>query len=90
MAWGSLIFWTLVLAIPVGSFAWHRWELSIKPRLVHRDKIKRIADELEARYGDEAEDAAFTEEDSAWRRSETFQQGLWHQMRLELYRRRKG
>ena len=48
-----------------------------------------MADELEARYGVDAEDAAFTEEDSAWRRSETFQQGLWHQIRLELYRRRK-
>jgi hypothetical protein len=49
-----------------------------------------MADELEARYVDDAEEAAFTEEDSAWRRSETFQQGLWHQVRLELYSRRKG
>jgi hypothetical protein len=84
------IFWCLVLAVPVGTLAWYLWQLSIKPRLVPRDKIKRMVDELEARYGDDAEDAAFTEEDSAWRRSETFQQGLWHQVRLELYRRRKG
>jgi hypothetical protein len=90
MAWGSWIFWAVALAVPVGTSAWYVWQLSIKPRLVSRDKIKRMANELEMRYGDGAENAAFTEEDSAWRRSETFQQGLWHQVRLELYRRRKG
>jgi p-aminobenzoyl-glutamate transporter AbgT len=83
-------FWISALAVPVGASAWYVWQLAIKPRLVPRDKIKRMADELEAQHGDDAEDIAFTEEDSAWRRSETFQQGLWHQVRLELYRRRKG
>jgi hypothetical protein len=87
---GGLAFWGLVLAVPVGTLAWHTWQLSIKPRLIPRDKIKHMADELEARYGDDAENVAFTEEDSAWRRSETFQQGLWYQVRLELYRRRKA
>jgi hypothetical protein len=86
----SVVFWGLVLSVPVGTFAWHTWQISIKPRLFPREKIKRMADELEARHGDGAEDAAFTEEDSAWRRSETLQQGLWHQVRLELYRRRRG
>ena len=87
---GGVVFWGLVLVVPLGTFAWHTLQISIKPRFVPRARIRHMADEVEARYGDDAEDAAFTEEDSAWRRSETFQQGLWHQVRFELYRRRRG
>jgi hypothetical protein len=84
------LFWCVALAVPVGTLAWHLWELLIKPRLIPRHKIKRMADELEEHHGVLAEDVAFAHEDRAWRRSETAEQGIWHQVRLELYRRRKA
>jgi hypothetical protein len=87
MVWWSGLFWCFVLVVPVATLAWHLWQLSIKPRLIPREKIKRMAGELVARYGDDAEEAAFTNEDRAWRRSDTLEQGIWHQVRLELHRR---
>jgi hypothetical protein len=80
----------VALAVPVGTLAWHLWALSIKPRLIPRHNIKRMANELEQYHGEDAENVAFTREDRAWRRSETAEQGIWHQVRLELYRRRKA
>ena len=46
------------------------------------------ADELIARHGERAEERAFAEEDRAWRRFEHREQGKWHRVRRELWRRR--
>jgi hypothetical protein len=40
-----------------------------------------------ANHGPRAEEIAFIEEDRAWRYSETFEQGTWHRVRRELWRR---
>lgn len=39
------------------------------------------------KYGPLAEEMAFIEEDRAWRYSEAFEQGKWHRVRRELWRR---
>lgn len=82
--------WLVVvfLGLPaVITFVWHFWLLSIKPRLVPMHTITQMADDLEERFGNQAEDVAFTNEDRAWRYSETFQQGLWRRVLRELNKR---
>lgn len=70
-----------------GTLLWHTWDLSIRPRLIPVRDIKAAADDLVAKYGPRAEEIAFIEEDRAWRYSETFEQGRWHRVRRELWRR---
>ena len=77
-------FWVAVLSPAWGTFAWHMWELSIRPRLIPNEKIKRMADELIAKHGGEAAEVASINEDRAWRRSETFEQGMWRRVRKEI------
>lgn len=82
---------SLVIAIgssPIwGTLLWHTWELSIRPRLIPVGEVEALTDELIAKYGSRAEEMAFAEEDRAWRSSDDFQQGRWHRVRRELWRR---
>ena len=88
----SIIKWlaiALALSPAWATLMWHLWMMAIKPRLIPRERITRMADELRIEFGEEAEDVAFIYEDRAWRCSQTLEQGIWHQVRHELYRRRK-
>lgn len=77
-----------IASLPIwGTLLWHTWELSIRPRLIPVGEIMALADELIAKHGPRAEEMAFIEEDRAWRYSEAFQQGKWHRVRRELWRR---
>ncbi len=87
MTLGDVAFWSAVTSPVWGSFAWHTWQLSIRPRLVPRDEIKHMAEVLIAQYSNEALDIVAINEDRAWRRGETFEQGMWRQVGLELQRR---
>lgn len=87
---GGIFTWLcwLVAFAPVGGlFSWHVWNARIRPRMIPAEDIARLADELVARHGAQAEDIAFIEQDRAWRSSEVFQQGKWHRVRRELQRR---
>lgn len=90
--YSSIVKW-LVVALALSpawaTLVWHLWMVAIKPRLIPRERIIRMADELRIEYGEAAEDVAFTYEDRAWRRCQTLEQGIWHQVRLELCRRRE-
>ena len=70
-----------------GVIAWEEWQRVLRPRMVPKAKIDAMADALIARYGAKAEEYAYIEEDRAWRRSETFRQGLWRRVRRELWKR---
>ncbi len=70
-----------------GTLLWCLWQLSIRPRLIPAGEIRVLADEMVASYGPRAEEIALIEEDSAWRSSEAFEQGKWHRVRRELWRR---
>jgi len=84
--WNWLI-WVIGSSPIWGAFLWHTWNLSIRPRLIPVGEVKALADELIAEHGQRAEEIAFIEEDRAWRYSETLQQGKWHRVRRELWRR---
>lgn len=70
-----------------GVFLSVEWQGRIKPMLIARAEIERAADELAEKYGERAEEMAFTEEDRAWRYSQNFEQGKWRRVRKELERR---
>ncbi len=74
---------TVICSCPIwGSFGWHIWELYIRPRLIPENEIIEIAENMLAKFGADAEERALIEEDHAWRRSESFEQGTWHRVRL--------
>lgn len=88
MATSGGAFWTALATFPIwGTLVWHIWALHIRPCLIPIEVIKTLADELIAKHGARAEEMAFIEEDRAWRYSETFEQGKWHRVRRELWRR---
>lgn len=83
----SMLIWITASSPIWGALLWDAWELRIRPRLIPFVEIKTLADDMIAIYGPHAEEAAFIEEDRAWRYSKTFQQGKWHRVRRELWRR---
>lgn len=66
---------------------WETWRRRIRPLLIPRAEIARLADELIARHGPRAEHMAYIEEDRAWRYSNAFEEGKWRRVRRELWRR---
>jgi len=83
----EIAIWIVCLSPIWGAFLWHKWESSVRPHLIPVGEIKNLADKLISEHGQRAEEMAFIEEDRAWRYSETFQQGKWHRVRRELWRR---
>lgn len=78
---------TIMAVVFLSAGAISEWKRIVRPYFADRNKVRRLADILVARYGDRAEEMAFIEEDRAWRYSETFKQGIWRRVRLELRRR---
>lgn len=78
-----LVFGAFVLSI----FLWVEWQGRIRPLLIPRAEIERLADDLFDKHGDRAEEFAAIEEDRAWRYSQNFEQGKWRRVRKELERR---
>ncbi|RFC68433.1 MULTISPECIES: hypothetical protein [Mesorhizobium] len=81
------VLWVIALSPAWSMFLWGFWQQSVLPRLIELGEIKAEADCLIAQYGSRAEEIAFLEEDRAWRYSQNFQQGKWHRVRKELWRR---
>lgn len=63
------------------------YEGSILPRLVSRKEIEAMADKVMRDHPDDPEGWAFMEEDAAWHRSQSFEQGKWHRTRNAITRR---
>lgn len=68
-------------------FGWEFWQGSIRPRLMRRVVVTRLADELVAKYGDRADEMALTFAHRGWYDSDSFEQGKWRRVRKELQRR---
>ncbi len=81
-----ILFGAFVLSV----FGWSEWEFRIKPLRIPKEDINAIVDELIAKHGPDAEQFAYIEEDAAWRRSNTVEQGKWRRVRKELWRRHKA
>jgi hypothetical protein len=83
-AYGAWIFIGLfVLAIA----CWEVWQFRIRPMLIPKSKIDAMVDALIVRYGPNAEQMTYGEEDRAWRHSDSFKQGVLRRVRRELWRR---
>ena len=80
---------TVMLTSPIwGPLLWLVWEGFVRPRLIPAAEIEALAEEMIATYGPHAEEAAFVEEDRAWRASRPFEQGQWRRVGAALRRRR--
>lgn len=75
-----------ILPLLIG-LGWTLAEGWIRPRLIARSEIERLAGALMGQYPDDPEHAACVEEQAAWFRSETFEQGKWNRVRRLLRRR---
>lgn len=89
MVW-QVFGWVLVgLALsPIAlGLGWPIWQGLVRPRFIPRRKIDQLADEVMARHPDDPEAAALREEHNHWYRSDEFEQGKWHRVRMEIRRR---
>ncbi len=68
------------------ALVWELWEAGIRPRLIPAAEVNALAAAMLARYGDQAGDMAFIEEDRAWRYSDGFAQGRWRRVRKRTRR----
>jgi hypothetical protein len=90
-SYGSFLLWLAlgVASAPIwGAILWTLWQGAVRPRLIPRAEVERLAAELLARYGDRAEEVAFAKEYGAWRDSDVYEQGKWRRVRsiIERYR----
>lgn len=79
--------WLLVGAAlsPIwGALLWEIWKGGIRPRLVPQAEVDALSATMLNRYGDRAEEMAFSEEDRAWRYSDSFERGKWRRVRKRI------
>ena len=70
-----------------GVLSWFAYDHFIRPWLIPKAEIVRMADELIERHGRRAKEIAAMNEDRAWRYCDEFEQGKWRPVRKELQRR---
>ena len=88
----EIVFWVAVgaAAAPIwGVGLWVLWQGVIRPQLIPRGEVERLATLLVEHYGERAEEVAFGEEYGAWRNSDGFAQGKWRRVRKLLENRQK-
>jgi hypothetical protein len=73
-----------VFIFGIGFVIWHE---SIKPRLIPREDIARLADDIAARHPDDPDHAAYSELEAAWWKSDGAEQVKWKRVLKEIRRR---
>lgn len=76
--------WVMVgaAAAPIwGAGLWVLWQGVVRPHLIPRGEVERLAALLVERYGERAGEAAFAREYGAWHESDGFAQGKWRRVR---------
>lgn len=76
--WGLVALAVSPIVIGIG---WEIVEGSLLPKLIPHKEIERLADDLIRRYPSDPQEAAFVEEQAAWCRSKSYDQGKWHRVR---------
>lgn len=71
----------------VFGIGWVIYDMEIRPRLIPRDEIEAMADEVMRKHPEDPEEWAFMEEHAAWYRSLSFEQGKRHRVRKVIRRR---
>ena len=69
-----------------GTLIWFVIELYIRPLLIPKADIERLANELRQSHPTDPVEPAYTEEQNAWYRGETYLQGKWRRIRKLLAR----
>lgn len=82
--WLAVVVALSPVALGVG---WVIYDMEVRPRLVPREEIEAMADEVMRKHPEDPEEWAFMEEHAAWYRSHTFEQGKWHRVRKVIRRR---
>ena len=80
----EIVFWLALgaAAAPIcGAGLWVLWQGVIRPHLIPRVEVERLAALLIERYGERAGEVAFAKEYGAWRSSNGFKQGKWRRVR---------
>jgi hypothetical protein len=76
-----------IATFAAGAFLSVEWQGRIRPLLIPRAEIEKLAHELIDKHAEHAEEFAAMEEDRAWRYSQNFEQGKWRRVRKVLERR---
>ena len=84
LKWLAIVAALSPIVIGIG---WAVVEGSILPRLVPREEIKTMADEVMRDHPDDPEEWVNIEEHAAWHRSQSFEQGKWRRVRGVIKRR---
>ena len=71
----------VALSPMVLGIGWVIYDMEIRPRLVPREEIEAMADEVIRKQPEDPEEWAFMEEHAAWYRSLSFEQAKWHRVR---------
>lgn len=88
VSWLVVIFFGGQLLIFMGFVLLRVWEDVIKPRLIPRKDIERVAEEIIANYPD-PEREAFDKHVQAWYDSDSARLVYWHRVRKAVGRRLK-
>jgi hypothetical protein len=86
----EIVIWLAVGAAtaPVwGAGLWVLWQGVVRPHLIPRGEVERLAGLLVERYSEGAAEVAFAEEFRAWHDSDGFAQGKWRWVRIETRQR---
>lgn len=73
-----------VFVFGIGFVIWHD---SIKPRLIPREEISRLADDIAVRHPGDPDDAAYRELEAAWWKSDGAEQVKWKRVLKEIRKR---
>ncbi|CAN1528016.1 hypothetical protein MCEMSEM23_01296 [Rhabdaerophilaceae bacterium] len=87
LSWIGLAYAIAVAAVFAFGIGFVIWNDSIKPRLIPREDIARLASDIAARHPDDPEHAAYSELEAAWWRSDGAEQVKWKRVLKEIRRR---
>lgn len=85
--------WIALVSVGVpalGALGFQLYRFCYLPLRIPRAEIQRLADEIARDHPDDPDLAAFREEETAWYRGETVEQGKWRRVRRALRRRESG
>lgn len=71
---------TAALFIPALAIILHTWQHTIRPMQIPKAETQTLAAKLIKTHGNNAYDFAHTQEDKAWRNSETYEQAKWRKV----------
>lgn len=89
LSWIGLAYALAGVGVFVFSIGFVIWHDSIKPRLIPREEISRLADDIAVRYPDGTDDAAYRELEAAWWKSDGAEQVKWKRVLKEIRRRER-